>query len=94
MIIKLVQVIFFPLHVAAHCWDCGFESRSGHGYLFCCVLPGRGLCVGLITRLEKSYRFYVSECDLETSTMRWPWSNPAVEGGKKRGSKRRLQKIA
>jgi hypothetical protein len=22
----------------------------------CCVLPGRGLCVGLITRTEESYR--------------------------------------
>jgi hypothetical protein len=35
----------------------GFESRRGHGYLsiLCCVLSGRGLCVGLITRPEESY---------------------------------------
>jgi len=24
----------------------------------CCVLPGRGLCVGLITRTEKYYRVW------------------------------------
>jgi hypothetical protein len=33
----------------------------------CCVLSGRGLCVGLITRPEKSYQlWYVVMCDLET----------------------------
>jgi hypothetical protein len=40
----------------------------------CCVLSGRGLCVGLITRPEESYRMCgVSECDREASTMRRPW---------------------
>jgi hypothetical protein len=43
------------------CWGRGFESRSGHGclsvVLFC---VGRGLCDGLITRPEESYR--VSAC--------------------------------
>ena len=40
----------------------------------CCVLSGRGLCDGLITRPEESYRLWcVVECDLETSWMRyWP----------------------
>ena len=34
----------------------------------CCVLSGRGLCDGLITRPEESYRLWcVVECDLETS---------------------------
>jgi hypothetical protein len=34
----------------------------------CCVLPGRGLCDGLITRLEESYRLWcVVVCDQETS---------------------------
>ena len=34
----------------------------------CCVLLGRGLCVGLITRVEESYRLRcVVECGLETS---------------------------
>ena len=40
----------------------------------CCVLLGRGLCDGLITRPEESYRLWcVVECDLETSRMRRPW---------------------
>ena len=34
----------------------------------CCVLSGRGLCDGLITRPEESYRLWcVDVCDLETS---------------------------
>jgi len=37
------------------------------------VLSGRGLCDGLITRPEKSYRLWrVVVCDQETSRMRWP----------------------
>jgi len=37
----------------------------------CCVLSGRGLCDGLITRPEESYRLWrVVVCDLETSGMR------------------------
>jgi hypothetical protein len=37
----------------------------------CCVLSGRGLCDGLITRPEKSYRLWcVLVCDLGTSRMR------------------------
>ena len=40
----------------------------------CCVLSGRGLCVGLITRPEESYRLWcVVVCDLETSKKRRPW---------------------
>jgi hypothetical protein len=40
----------------------------------CCVLSGTGLCVGLITRPEESYRLWcVSECDREASTIRRPW---------------------
>jgi len=40
----------------------------------CCVLSGRGLCDGLITRLKESYRLWcVVVCDLETSRMRRPW---------------------
>ena len=34
----------------------------------CCVLSGRGLCEGLITRPEESYRLWrVVVCDQETS---------------------------
>ena len=41
----------------------------------CCVLSGRGIGNGLITRPEESYRlWYVVVCDLETSSrMRRPW---------------------
>jgi hypothetical protein len=39
----------------------------------CCVLSGRGLCDGLITRPEESYRLWCVVCDLETSWMRRPW---------------------
>jgi hypothetical protein len=42
---------------------------QGLGYLSlvkCCLLSG-GLCVGLITRPEESYRSGVSECDREPS---------------------------
>jgi hypothetical protein len=45
------------------CWDCGFESSRGNGCLSvcceCCVLSGKGLCDGLITRPEKSCRLCV-----------------------------------
>jgi hypothetical protein len=36
----------------------------------CCVLSGRGLYVGLITRPEESHFCDVSECDREASIMR------------------------
>jgi len=37
----------------------------------CCVLSGRGLCDGLITRPEESHLLWrVVVCDLETSKMR------------------------
>jgi hypothetical protein len=37
----------------------------------CCVLSGRDLCDGLITRPEESYRLWcVTVCDLVTSVLR------------------------
>jgi hypothetical protein len=40
----------------------------------CCVLSGRGLCDGLITRPEESYRVWcVIVSDLETLWMGRPW---------------------
>jgi len=37
----------------------------------CCVLSGRGLCGGLITRPGESYwRWHVVVCDQKTSRMR------------------------
>jgi hypothetical protein len=40
----------------------------------CCVMSGRGLCVGLVTRTEESYRGWCvsNVCDREVSIMR-PW---------------------
>ena len=39
----------------------------------CCVLSGRGLCDGLITRPEETYRLWcVVACAVETSWMRRP----------------------
>ena len=41
----------------------------------CCVLSSRGLCDGLITRPEESYRLWcIVVCDLEASNFRRPWS--------------------
>ena len=59
--------------LSVSCWSCGFELRQGHGCLsvVTCELSGRGLCVGLITRPEESYRLLcVVVWDLETSGMR------------------------
>jgi hypothetical protein len=39
----------------------------------CCVLSGRGLYVGLITRPESPSEWGVSGCDGEASIMRRPW---------------------
>jgi len=36
----------------------------------CCVLSGRGLCDGLITRPEESWQWRVVVCDQETSYAR------------------------
>ena len=46
----------------------------------CCVLSGRGLCDGLITRPEESYRRWcVVVCDLQTSWMRRPWPSGVLK---------------
>jgi len=51
----------------------------------CCVLSGRGLCDGQITRPEESYwPWCVAVCDLEASCMRGPWPVGAVEAKEKR----------
>jgi hypothetical protein len=49
-----------------------------------CVLSGRGLCVGLITRPEESYRVWcVSECDLDTFNRRRPRAKFGLLGYRK-----------
>jgi hypothetical protein len=73
-----------PVPVAARskAWVCGRSpaeivgSNATGGMDVCLlrVLSGRGLCDGLITRPEESYRLScVFVCDLETSWMRRPW---------------------
>jgi len=45
--------------------DTGGSNPTGTGCSFgvnCCVLSGRGLCCGPITRPEESYRVYVCVC--------------------------------
>ena len=53
------------------CWDCGLESHRGAWKFVCCeccVLSGRGLYDGLITRPEESYRLWrVVVCNQESS---------------------------
>jgi len=44
----------------------------------CCLLPGRGLCVGLSLVQRSPTDLGVSECDRESSTVRRPWPNTAV----------------
>ena len=51
----------------------------------CFVLSGRGLCFGLITRLEESYtECGASECDREASTMRRPWPTRGLSSMKEK----------
>jgi hypothetical protein len=51
----------------------------------CCVLSGRGLCDGLITRPKESYRlWHVVVCDQETSNEEAKARYWAVESATKR----------
>ena len=63
--------------VAAHLLRLWVRIPPGAWMLVCCecrVLSGRGLCDGLITPPEESYRLWcVVVCELETSRMRRPW---------------------
>jgi len=52
----------------------------------CCVLSGRGLCDGLITRPEEFCRLWcVVKCDLETSRMRGSWPALGCNATEKKG---------
>jgi hypothetical protein len=55
----------------------------------CCVLSGRGICVGLITRPEESYRFWyvcLIKYEHESSIMMrsWPTGGLLCDGKSKR----------
>jgi hypothetical protein len=58
------------------CWDCGFESRRGHGCLsvvsvVCCQVEVSASGWSLVQRSPTECG--VSECDREASTMKRPW---------------------
>jgi hypothetical protein len=83
-----------PVAARSKAWFCGrspaemwFRIPPGARvsvYFDCCVLSGRSLCVGLITRPEESYRLWcVVVCDLEISLMRWPWPTGGCCGKRK-----------
>jgi hypothetical protein len=56
-------------------WWVGSPSGAWIFVFFeCCVLSGRGLCDGLVTRPRESYRLWcVVQCELETPWIRRPW---------------------
>jgi hypothetical protein len=58
------------------CWDCGFESRLGHGRLslvsvLCCQVGVSATGWSLVQRSPTDCG--VSKCDRKTSIMRTPW---------------------
>jgi len=58
----------------------------------CCVLSGRGLCVGLITRPEEPYRLWcVFLCDQETQE--WEGHGPLGKGGGAVAPKGKMQDL-
>jgi len=85
LILLLSVIVIRPIPVAARskAWVYGRSPAGIVGSnptggmdvcVECCVLSGRGLCDGLITLPEESYRLWcVVVCDLETSRMRRPW---------------------
>jgi hypothetical protein len=58
------------------------EARMSVSYE-CCMLSGRGLCVGLFIRPEESYRVWCV-CDREASTMKRPWPTRGCRAMKER----------
>jgi hypothetical protein len=64
------------------CWDCGFESRRGHGCLslvsaVCCQVEVSAKGRSLVQRSPTECG--VSECDREASIMRGSGTTRAVE---------------
>ena len=70
----IVPVTRYKACLLSRLW---FRILPGTWMFVCCecfVLSGRGLCFGLITRPEESYRLCcVVVCDLEISRMRRLW---------------------
>jgi len=66
------------------CWDCWFEFRGGHGCLsvvsvVCCQVEVEVSASGCLLTQRSATDCGVSECDLETSTMRRSRITRAVE---------------
>ena len=63
-------------------WDCGFESRGGHGCLslvsvVCCQVAASATGPSLFQRSPTECG--LPECNLETSTMKRPGHTRAVD---------------
>ena len=59
------------------CWECGFESRQGHGFPSLVTVVCYQVEVSVTGRLlvhRSPTDCDVTVCDLETSTIRRPWS--------------------
>jgi hypothetical protein len=71
-------------------WDCGFESRRGHGCVSCacCVLSGRGLCDGRLFAQGRLPSVCVCVCVCVTlSVIRYsnnPFNEYVEEGGQRK----------
>jgi hypothetical protein len=75
------------------CWDCGFESRRGMDVCCeCCVLLGRGLCDGLITHPDGSYRVCVVECDQMQKKKHYTYNEWVERGQTKKERKKEREK--
>ena len=74
------------------CWSYGFESRRRHGCCECCVLSGRGLCDGLITRPEESCRVWcvnVVPCNSTLLHLQWIGRRGQTKKERKRKKERK-----
>jgi hypothetical protein len=88
---KIQNILPIPVAARSKAWVCG-DRLLGLWVRIppktcmsvsceCCVLSGRGLCVGLITRPWESYRvwYVLTACNRETSAIRRPRPTTAVE---------------
>jgi hypothetical protein len=95
--------IRIPVAARFKAWTCGRLLAGIVGsypaglwtcvYYECCVLSGRVLSVGLITRPEETYRVCVLLCDRESSIMRRPWHTSGCYSIKKKDCSRSLLEI-
>ena len=71
---RAIQGVGQLSHSLVGIWVCVLPGAWIFVACECCVLSGRGLCVGLITRPEESYRVWCV----------WVWSRSAVRRGGQR----------